>query len=138
MVRVECESFGFACPDFADVFEGREALEGLETAAIIVGVDEVVEVGLELPVAIVMVAFDGGLLDRSVHPFDLAVGPRVLDLGEPVLDAVLAAAHVEHVGHEPGCGAIGVAWREGELEAVVGQDGVDLVGHGRDQRDEEG
>ncbi len=41
MVRIACESFGLGCPDFADVFEGGEALEGLETPAIVVGVDEV-------------------------------------------------------------------------------------------------
>ncbi|MDB5578151.1 MAG: hypothetical protein JWR80_3327 [Bradyrhizobium sp.] len=135
---VECESFGFGCPDFADVFEGREVFEGLETAPIIVGVDEVVEMGLELPMAIVMVAFDGGLLDRAVHPLDLAVSPWMPDFGEPMLDAVLVAAHVEHVRHVPRCGTIGVARREGELDAVIGQDGVNLVRHRSDQGDQEG
>ena len=36
-----------------------------------------------------MIAFDGGLLDRAVHPFDLAVGPGMPDLGEAMFDAVL-------------------------------------------------
>lgn len=48
MGRIECESFGLDCPDFAEVFVGGEPLEGFETPAIIVSVDEVVEVGLEL------------------------------------------------------------------------------------------
>jgi len=34
MGRIECESFGFDCPYFADVFEGCEALEGLEAFGI--------------------------------------------------------------------------------------------------------
>lgn len=102
MGRDECESFGLGCPDFADIVEGREALERFETAALIVGVDEVVEGGLELPLAVVMVSFDGGFLDCAVHLFDLAVGPGVPDLGEAVFDAVLAAAHVEHVGDVAG------------------------------------
>ena len=34
--------------------------------------------------------------------------------------------------------AVGVAWPKAELDAVVGQDGVDLVGNGGDQSDEEG
>jgi len=38
------------------------------------------------------------------------------------------AAHVEHVGDEASGGAIGVSRREGELDAIVRQDGVDLVG----------
>jgi len=45
---IECESFRLGCPHFADVFEGREALERLVTAAVIVGADEVMEVGLEI------------------------------------------------------------------------------------------
>ena len=35
---------------------------------------------------LVMVALDGRLLDGAVHPFDLAVRPRVTRLGEAVLD----------------------------------------------------
>jgi len=63
-------------------------------------------------VTVVMIALNGGFLDCPVHTFDLAVGPRMLDLGKPVLDPVLAAAHVEHMGHAPGRWAIGVArWK---------------------------
>jgi len=39
---------------------------------------------------------DSGFLEGAVHPFDLAVGPRMVRLGEPVLDAMLAADTVEH------------------------------------------
>ncbi len=74
----------------------------------------------ELLVAIVVVAFDGGFLDGAVHPLDLTVCPWMLDLGQPVLDAILLATHVEHMRHVSGCGAICVAWREGELDAIVG------------------
>jgi len=85
-----------------------------------------------------MIAFDRCLLDRPVHPLDLVVGPGMLDPGEPVLDPILAAAHVEHVGHVGCRGTIGVARREGELDAVVGQYRVDFLGHSLDQGDQEG
>ncbi len=151
MVRISGKSFWLGCPDFTDVFEGRETLESLQPPPIIVGIDEVVEVDGQLRVAVVMVAFDRRFLDRAVHPFDLAVGPWVLDLGEPVFDPVFLAAHVEHVGHV-GCGrAVGVARRERELDAIIGQRlarvscpaadfayAVDFVWHGFDQRDQEG
>ena len=48
---IEFESFGFDCPDFADVFVGGEPFEGLESATEVIGVDEVVEVGVELSMA---------------------------------------------------------------------------------------
>ncbi len=88
--------------------------------------------------AVVMVTFDSGFLDRPVHSLDLAVCPGMLDFGEPVLDPVLTATHVKHMRHVSGRGSVGVARRERELNAVVGQDGMDFIGHGRDQRDQEG
>src|SRR6476646_11784390 len=45
----------------------------------------------------IVIALDGGLLERSVHPFDLAVGPWMVGLGETMLDLVLAADTIEHV-----------------------------------------
>ena len=62
-------------PRFADAFVGREAFEGLEPATEVVGGDEVAKMLPELVVCFVVVAFDGRFLDRSVHPFELSVGP---------------------------------------------------------------
>ena len=85
-----------------------------------------------------MVAFDGGFLDRPVHALDLAVGPGMLDLGQPMFDAILPAAHIEHMRHVSCRRAVRVARRESELDAIVGENGVDLVGDSRDQSFEEG
>lgn len=85
--------------------------------------------------AVVVVALDSRVLDGSVHPLDLAVGPGMLDFGEPVLDPILTATHVEHVRDISGGRPIGVARWERELD-VIGQYSVDFVGHGRGQRDQ--
>lgn len=80
----------------------------------------------------------GRVLDGSVHPFDLAICPRVLDLGQSMFDAVLPAAHVEHI-RDKGCRRpVVITRRDGELDTIIGEDGVDLVGNRLDQRDEEG
>lgn len=84
-----------------------------------------------------MKALDSGFLDGTVHPLDLAVRPRVPDFGEAVLDAVLPAAHVEHMRHIAGSRAIGIARRKGELNTIVGENGMDFVGDGCDQSNEE-
>ena len=55
-----------------------------------------------------------------------------------MLDAVFGTAHVEHVGHEARRWPVRVARREAELDAVVGEHGVDAVGHGGDKSLEEG
>jgi len=83
---IEVKSVELGSPHFADIFEGREGLEGLQPPPIIIGIDEVGEMRFELRVAVIVVPFDGGLLDRPVHPFDLAVGPWMFDLGDAVLD----------------------------------------------------
>src|SRR3546814_2074053 len=49
----------------------------------------------ELAVVVIVETFDGGLLDRAVHPLDLAIRPGMLHLGQPVLDGVVAADAVK-------------------------------------------
>ena len=88
--------------------------------------------------ALVMVAFDGGIFDRPVHTFHLAIGPGMLDLGAAVLNPVFVAAYVEHMGDVRGGRAVSVARRKRELDPVVRQHGVDFVGNRCDQRDQEG
>jgi hypothetical protein len=53
----------------------------------------------------------------------------MIDFGAAVLDAVFPAAHCEHMGEVSGGGTVGVARRQAELDAIVGEDGVDPVGH---------
>lgn len=63
----------------------------------VVGVHVELRVLPEFIVAAVMVALDAGVLDGAVHALDLATGPWVVRLGEPMLDAVFAADLVEAV-----------------------------------------
>ena len=84
-------------PGIADEFVWGEASEGLEASGEVVGVDEVTQVGSQLLVGIVEVAFDGCVLDRAVHSLDLPIGPRVLGLCQPMVDVVLGAGVFEGV-----------------------------------------
>jgi hypothetical protein len=62
----------------------------------------------------------------------------MVELSAAVFDVILAAAHAEHVRHEP-CGwAVGVVWRNPKPDAVVSQDRMDLVRHGCDKGCKEG
>lgn len=59
--------------------------------------------------AVAMEAFDGCVLDRSVHPLDLAVGPGMVRLGEAMLEVVGLADHVEsHLPREGGVPVTGL------------------------------
>jgi hypothetical protein len=59
------------------------------------------------------------------------------DLRQPVLKAVLFAAHTEYVRNIGSGQPTGVSRRESELYAIIGPDGVDFVRNGFDQCDEE-
>ena len=83
------------------------------------------EVAAQLVVAIMVEALDGCVLDGAVHPFDLAIRPWVVRLGQSVLDLVCLADHVE--AHLPGICGIPVPGLVGELDSVVGQDRVEAV-----------
>ena len=58
-------------------------------------VHEVGEVRAQLLVAVVVVSFHRRILDRAVHSLDLAIGPRMVWLGQSMLDRVGLADYVE-------------------------------------------
>ena len=58
---------------------------------------------------------------------DLPVRPRVVWLGQAMLNAICGANHVKP--HGPGIGRVPVAWLLTELDAVVRKDRVNLVRH---------
>ena len=89
----------------------------------VVGIHEELQVHPELVVGVVVVALDRGVLDGAVHPLDLTVGPRMVHLGQPMLDVVLAADAVEDVLAVPY-----VLLARRELDAVVGEHRMDAVG----------
>ena len=61
--------------------------------------------------AVVVVALDRGFLDGAVHALDLAVGPRMVGLGQAMLDAVLGADLVEGMAAQPGGRSLAVLGR---------------------------
>lgn len=128
MERVKNEPLGLCCRDLADVFVGCEPLESLQATSKVVRLDEVVKVGLKLAVSLVVIAFDGCFLDRAIHSLDLTIRPRMLDLGQSMLDAVLPACAAEDM-----LKGIAIPRTICELDAVVCQYRVETVGNGLDE-----
>src|ERR671928_785922 len=110
---VEPEAFGLNCPLFVDELVWREAFQGLQAPAEVVGGDAVGEVMSELVVAGVVEALDGRVLDGPVHSLDLTICPRVPRLGQSVLDVEISASRLEGVAAE---------------EYVLGPHGLDILG----------
>jgi hypothetical protein len=80
-----------------------------------------------------MIAFDSGFLDCPVYSFDLTVGPGVIGFGQSGFDAMCSACTIEHMHAQPCRGSIAARRQIAKLDAVVGQEGMNFVGHGFDQ-----
>src|SRR5262245_32483157 len=98
MERVESESFGPFCPELTNPLEGRQASKALEALREVVRIEERGHVCAKALVRVVVEPPNRGVLDGLVHPFDLAVGPRVVELGEAILNAKLGAGQIKRVG----------------------------------------
>lgn len=55
----------------------------------------------KLCVVVVEEPFHSRLFDGAVHAFDLSVDPRMLGLGQAMVDVVLGASKLEGMGSEP-------------------------------------
>ena len=70
---------------------------------------------------LVIVLVHGSIFEGAIHPFNLAIRPRMMHLGQSVLDAVLTADTLEEMTE-----GVWIAASVGQLEAVVGQYGQGL------------
>lgn len=95
--RIDAEAIWLFGPCRADSFVRCKAMKGLEPPGEVVSIEEGGKVIFKLPVGLIVISPDGCLLQRPVHPFDLAVGPWVLGLVTPVIDAMPPAGPVEGV-----------------------------------------
>ena len=97
--RIQDEFIWLGCPGFTDVFVRCEAAERLEAARVVVGIEEIVEMRAELVMAIVVIPFDGSVFNRAVHALDLPVRPRVVWLGQAMLNAICCASDFSNSGN---------------------------------------
>lgn len=121
------ESVRFSLPLSADILVWRQASEPLEPLGVVVGQQETQHMLAQLLVTAVIVELHRRLLERPVHALDLSVCPRMPDLGEPVLHAVLGTDSVKEIAE-----GLPVASPVSELDAVVGQHRMEPVRKGLD------
>ncbi len=78
-------------------------------------------------IVFVVVSLDRRMFDLSLCPRDLAVGPGMVALCRAMLDPIGVTYHVD--AHRTGIDAVPVPGLFCAMIAVVGGDGVDLIGH---------
>ena len=80
-----------------------------------------------------MASFNG-----AVHALDLAVGPGMVRFGKSVVDAMQQAGAIEGMPAKAGGWSLSILWKISELDAVVGEHGMNPIRNSRDQRLQEG
>ena len=68
------------------------------------------------------------ILERSIHPLALPIGPGMLRLGQSMLNSVLSTDTTKDVVE-----SIAILQPIGELNTVVGQDSVNAIRHNSEQ-----
>ena len=82
----------------------------------------------QVVMGLVVILFHRSVFKRAVHAFHLTIGPGMVSFGEAMLDAILLADAIENMME-----GVLIALTIGELDAVIGEHGVDLVGYGSNQ-----
>ena len=72
---------------------------------------------LKLLVAVVVIPFDRGILDRAVHPLNLTVGSWVVWFGQAMIDPIGFTDQVKP--HRPRIACAPVAGLLSELDAII-------------------
>ena len=96
--RIQSESLGLLCPELTNPLERREPAKALEALRKVVRIEEGGQMRAKARMGGVEEPADGCVLDGAIHPFDLAVGPRMIEFREAMVDAVLGAGEVKGVG----------------------------------------
>jgi hypothetical protein len=73
-----------------------------------------------------------GFFDGQVHSLDLSVGPGMIGLDVAVINAMQKTDPVERVATKTCCWSPAVLGQGGELDAFIGEHGMEAIGNGRD------
>jgi hypothetical protein len=128
MVRIYGKACWLFVPALPDVFIGGESVQRLEALGEAIGHQEGIEVFLEVPVGLVVRLLHGGLFEGTVQAFHLTIGPGMVGLGQPMVNAILLTEAIQDLGER-----VYIALAVGELATVIGQHRMDLGGHGGNQ-----
>jgi hypothetical protein len=125
MAWVDGKAFRLFLPAFADVLIRGQAFERFESLREIIGHQEGLQMLFQVVMSLIVILFHGGLFERAVHPFDLAIGPGMVGCGQPMVNPMLMTDAIKDMMK-----GLDIALPIGKLNTVIGEHRVDLVGYG--------
>ena len=128
MAWVDGKAFWLFLPAFADVLIRCKSCERFESLREIIGHQEGLQMLFQVVMSLVVMLFHGGLFERTVHPFHLAVGPGMVGFGQPMVNTILMTDAIKDMVK-----GLAITLPIGKLDAVIGEHGLDLVGYSSNQ-----
>jgi hypothetical protein len=128
MVRICGKAFWRFVPALTDVLISGESLKRFESLGEVIGHQEAMQMLFQVVMSLVVILFHGGVFERAVHAFHLAIRPEMVGFGQPMGNAMLTTDTIKDTVR-----SVSVALPIGELDTIIDQHGVDLVGYGSNQ-----
>jgi hypothetical protein len=128
MAWVDGKAFWLFLPAFADVLIRCQSFERFESLREIIGHQEGMQMLFQVVMGHVVIPFYGGLFERAIHPFHLAIGPRMVGFGQPMVNPVCTTDAIKDMVK-----GIAITLPIGKLDAVIGEHRLDLVGYSSNQ-----
>ena len=124
-MRIDSEPAGVIDPGLTDGLKRGLPVQRLEVFGEVVGRNEGQDMRFQALEVFVMEDLHGRIFDRPVHSLGLSFGPRMVGLGQTMLDADAS----EHMRTEKSSARPSPVLRQiGERHAVIGQNHVKFVG----------
>jgi hypothetical protein len=128
MVRVNGKAFRLLLPASADVFIRGESLERFEARGAMIGHQEGLQMRFQVVMSLVVILVHGGVFARAVHAFHWAIRPGMVGCGEPMVDGIRMTDASKNM-----LKGLDITFAIGELDAVISQHRMTLIGHGGHQ-----
>jgi hypothetical protein len=128
MAWMKRKAFWLFLPASADVVIRGESFERFEALCEVIGHKEGLQMCFQAVMGLVVIRFHRGVFARAVHACHLAMRPGMVGFGEPMVDARLLTDAIKDL-----LTGVDIALAVGEWDAVIGQHGMNLLGHGGDQ-----
>jgi hypothetical protein len=130
VVRINLEAFWSQSPGFTDHPEGSSPSQRLQMSGKVVGRNKGQRMGFQCVPIWIVEGLDRGLFYRAIHALDLAVSPRVVRLGQSVIDTVLIADTIKDMPTETVSSPVSVSGLLSKRSSVISQRRMDFVRKG--------
>jgi hypothetical protein len=89
MVPICGKAFWLFVPVLTEVLISGESLKRFESLGEVIGHQEAMQMLFQMVMGLVVILFHGGLFERAVHAFYLAIRPGMVGFGQSMVDAIL-------------------------------------------------